>query len=88
MRAITLLQTSSQSEVCTQSRGSRNYENFEILTYESRNKMPLDMGLVEKHRIYYKGEGDGFPQVEAVMNIVNLNLPVAHANTKSVSTMH
>jgi len=35
-----------------------------------------------------KGEGDGFPQGEAVMNIVNLNLPMAHLNTKSASTMH
>jgi hypothetical protein len=21
----------------------------------------LDVGLVEKHKVYYKGEGDGFP---------------------------
>jgi len=26
-------------------------------------KCHLDVGLVERHRIYYKGEGDGFPQV-------------------------
>jgi len=25
-------------------------------------KCHLDLGLVEKHKIYYKGEGDGFPQ--------------------------
>jgi len=31
-----------------------------------------------KHRVYYKGEGDGFPQVRAMVNLVNLCLPVAH----------
>jgi len=28
-------------------------------------KCHLDVGLVEKHIVYYKGEGDGFPQVRA-----------------------
>jgi len=23
----------------------------------------LDVGLVERHKVYYKGEGGGFPQV-------------------------
>jgi hypothetical protein len=26
-------------------------------------KCHLDVALVEKHKVYYKGEGDGFPQV-------------------------
>jgi len=26
-------------------------------------KCHLDVGLVERHRVYYKGEGGGFPQV-------------------------
>jgi len=30
----------------------------------------LDVGSVESHRIYYKGEGGGFPQVRAVMSFV------------------
>jgi len=34
-------------------------------------KSHLDVGLVEKHIIYYKGEGDGFPQVRAVVSFVN-----------------
>jgi len=25
-------------------------------------KCHLDVGLMERHRVYYKGEGDGFPQ--------------------------
>jgi hypothetical protein len=28
-----------------------------------RTKSHLDVALVEMHRIYYKGEGGGFPQV-------------------------
>jgi hypothetical protein len=28
-----------------------------------RTKWHLDVGLVERHRIYYKGENGGFPQV-------------------------
>jgi hypothetical protein len=38
--------------------------------------------------IYYKGEGVGFPQVQAVMSLVNSSLPVARPSTKSVPTMH
>jgi hypothetical protein len=30
----------------------------------------LDVGSVESHRVYYKGEGGGFPQVRAVVNLV------------------
>ncbi len=51
-------------------------------------KCHLDVGLVKKHRVYYKGEGDGFPQVWAVVNLVSPSLPVARPNTKSVQIMH
>jgi len=30
----------------------------------------LDVGSVESHRVYYKGEGGGFPQVRDVMSLV------------------
>jgi len=33
-------------------------------------KSHLDVGFVASHRIYYKGEGGGFPQVQAVVNLV------------------
>ncbi len=33
-------------------------------------KSHLDVGSVESHRVYYKGEGAGFPQVRAVMSLV------------------
>jgi hypothetical protein len=35
----------------------------------------LDVAPAERHRIYYKGEGGGFPQVRAVMNLVCSGCP-------------
>ncbi len=36
-------------------------------------KCHLDLGLVERHRVYYKGEGGGFPQVQAMVSLVSPN---------------
>jgi hypothetical protein len=51
-------------------------------------KCHLDVGLVERHKIYYKREGGGFPQVRGMVSLVNPSLPVAHPKTKSAQTMH
>jgi hypothetical protein len=51
-------------------------------------KCHLDVGLVKRHIIYYKGEGGGFPQVWAVVNLVSSSLPMVRLNTKSVQIMH
>jgi hypothetical protein len=67
-----------------QSRKSLNLGNFET----SRTKCHLDVGLVEKHRVYYKGEGGGFPQVRAVVSLMSPNLPVVRPSTKSALVMH
>jgi hypothetical protein len=48
----------------------------------------LDVAIVEKHRIYYKGEGGGFPQVRAMVSLVSPSLPMVRLSTKSVPTMH
>ncbi len=53
-----------------------------------RTKCHLDVGFMERHRVYYKGEGGGFPQVPAVASLVSLSLPVARPSTKSAPTMH
>jgi hypothetical protein len=37
--------------------------------------MPLDVAPVKRHIEYYKGEGDGFPQVQAVVSLVNPSCP-------------
>jgi hypothetical protein len=34
-------------------------------------KCHLDVGLMERHIVYYKGEGGGFPQVQAVVSLVS-----------------
>ncbi len=51
-------------------------------------KAHLDVGLVERHRVYYKVEGGGFPQTWVVVNLVSSSLPMAHLSTKSVPIMH
>ncbi len=67
-----------------QNRGSPNLGNFENLG----TKQHLDVDPVARHREFYKGEGDGFPQVRVVMSLKSLCLPVAYPCTKSVLTTH
>ncbi len=38
-------------------------------------KCHLDVGLMKRHKVYYKGEGGGFPQVRVVVSLVSLSLP-------------
>jgi hypothetical protein len=38
-------------------------------------KCHLDVGLMERHRVYYKGKGGGFPQVRAMVGLVSSNCP-------------
>jgi len=40
-----------------------------------------------KHRKYYKAEGGGFPQVQAMVNLVSLCLHVLRSYTKSTPIM-
>jgi hypothetical protein len=51
-------------------------------------KCHLDVGLVERHKVYYKGEGGSFPQVRAVVSFVSPKLPMACPITKSAPIMH
>jgi len=75
-RATTLLQTASQSEVFSQSYGAPKSWESELVRFQDshsgvpREKSHLDVGPVERCRVYYKGEGGGFPQVQAVVNLV------------------
>jgi hypothetical protein len=41
----------------------------------SRQNAILDVGLMERHKVYYKGEGGGFPQVQAMVSLMNPNCP-------------
>jgi hypothetical protein len=71
---------------------NRRCSNFENLGTPKmgvpRQNVILDVGLVERHNVYYKGEDGGFPQVQAMVSLVSPNLLVAHLSTKSVQTMH
>ncbi len=45
-------------------------------------KCHLDVGLMERHRVYYKGE------VHDVLSLVSPSLPVVRPSTKNAQTMH
>jgi hypothetical protein len=38
-------------------------------------KNHLDVGPVASHKVYYKGEGGGFPQVRAVVSLMSPSCP-------------
>jgi hypothetical protein len=94
MRAKTLLQISFQLKVFTQSYGPPKVTGVPILGISGLpvrspgTKCHLDAVPVARNRIYYKGEGGGFPQLWVVVNLVSSNLPVVNLNTKSAQIMH
>jgi hypothetical protein len=47
-------------------------------------KSHLDVAPVESCRVYYMGEGGGFPRVRAEVNLVNIESLVAFLSTKGV----
>ncbi len=51
-------------------------------------KCHLHVAPMEKRKEYYKGEGGGFPQVQAVVSLVSPRLLVARFNTQNAQTMH
>jgi hypothetical protein len=51
-------------------------------------KCHLDVAFMEKHRLYYKRDDGGFPQVRAVVSLGSSSLPVARPSTKNAQTMH
>jgi hypothetical protein len=67
-----------------QSCGSPNCWNFGTPTWESWDpkKSHLDVAPMESCRVYYMGEGGGFPRVQAVVSLVSPESPVARPSTK------
>jgi hypothetical protein len=57
-----LNQKFAQEIMSFQSAKSSNFGNLGLPSWESWNKMTLDVAPVANHRKYYKGEGGGFPQ--------------------------
>jgi hypothetical protein len=80
-RDTTLLQTAPQSKVFLQSYGaSKLRESWLARFRDSHSGVPgekshLEVGPVERCRVYYKREGGGFPQVQAMVSLVCLCCP-------------
>jgi hypothetical protein len=53
-----------------------------LLLGSPNTKSHSDVGAVERHIVYYMGEGDGFPWVWAMMSQVSPELPMACPSTK------
>jgi hypothetical protein len=68
MKATTSLQIALRSEVYSQSYGVPKSRESPVAGFRDSHvgvpgeKSHLDVGLVERHRVYYKGEGGGFPK--------------------------
>ncbi len=88
----TLFQTSPQSKVYTKSYGPSKSPESQFRNLGIFNlgvpRQNLGVGLVARHKGYYKGEGGGFPQVWVVVSFVNLCLLVVCPCTKSAPIMH
>ncbi len=75
-KATTLLQTAPQSEVFSQSYGAPKSRESQLAGFRDSHsgilgeKSHLDVGSMASHRVYYKGEGGGFPQLRAVVSLV------------------
>jgi hypothetical protein len=71
-----------------QSEGRFNFGNCGTPNLEFWEKCHLGVAPVVNHKKYYKGEGGGFPQVWAVVNLVSLCILVIRSCTKNVPIMH
>jgi hypothetical protein len=77
-RATNLLQAAPRSEVCLQSYGAPKSQESRLARFRDshskvgvpREKNHLDVGPVDRCKVYYNGEGGGFPQVRAVVGFV------------------
>jgi hypothetical protein len=55
---------------------------LELLLGSPETKNHSDVGAAERHRVYYMGEGGGFPRVRVVVSHVSLESLVACPSTK------
>jgi hypothetical protein len=71
-----LLQTLFWSEACLQRYGASKSQESQLARFRdphsgvSGEKNHLDVGSMASHRVYYKGEGGGFPQVRVVVSLM------------------
>jgi hypothetical protein len=96
MRATTLLQTSLQLEglrrkLCASKVAGVLVVGISRLPLGSHGtKNHLDVAPVERRKLYYKGRGDGFPQVQVVVSLVCPSCPwfVLAPKVLQLSTSH
>jgi len=75
-RATTLLQTAPWCKVWSQSYGAPKLHESQLAQLRDSHskvlgkKNHLDVGPMERCKVYCKGEGGGFPQVRAVVSLV------------------
>jgi hypothetical protein len=53
-----------------------------LLLANPETKSHSDVGAARRHKEYYMGEGGGFPQVQAMVSLVSLELLVVYPSTK------
>ncbi len=70
-----------------QKRKNLNLGNF-IPLWSPRAKWHLGASPMARHRKYYKGEGGGYPQIQAVVSLMSLCFPMARPWIKSALIMH
>jgi len=77
-----LIRRSKQRAITSQSLESPNRDSFGTPPWESWDKSHSDVGVVERCKEYYMGEGGGFLRVRAMMSLVSSKLHVACPSTK------
>jgi hypothetical protein len=92
-RATTFLQTSLQLKVYKKIMGIQNNKNPNLRNFGTPDlrvlgKMTFGLAPMVNQKKYYKGEGGGFPQVRAMMSLVNLCMFMACLCIKSAPVMH
>ncbi len=74
---------SEQRVITSQSGESLDRDSFGTPPWEFRDKKShSDVGVAERRREYYMGEGGGFPQIRAMVSLMSLESPVAYPSTK------
>jgi len=93
-RATTLLQIALRSKVYLQSYGGPKLRESHLGWFRDSHlgvlgkKSHLDVASMANHRVYYKGEGGGFPPSTGHGESCVSVLLVARPNTKGAPTMH
>jgi hypothetical protein len=69
-------------QLCFRPHRDRRFAQEVMCLQSCESPSHLDVAPVEWCKIYYMGEGGGFPRVRAVMSLVSPKMPVAHPSTK------